>query len=1493
MSRVQAGDFPTPGEGPVRLDVVFEGTGVLEGQVLRSDRSALNGAVVTLSDPTGQALVYTYGGNSFRFAPVPEGTYQLAATHPYSYDDRIVSPGLVLPGPCTGTPAGPRCEKVTRDLVFEPFGGVIGLVRTAGNLLASADLGLSNGEYYQTTKSNATTGEYRFPDVPPGSYTLWARDPRSQAVVSRSVLVEAGSDAREDLALLPVGTVVVTATSGGQVLSAATVYWQSAARGGTWQTGPSTNTSGRATLTNVVGDPVQIRVRHPSNLSVYGYGETRIVEEARTENVAVDLPALGNVSGVLRSRDGLAWTSGIQVTAVGADGVSYAGAQTQTGGAFALANVPRGPVRIRSSQSVTSPASFSFRGEVEVPLTGSTLAADGLYPAGALAPGAFHLWHIEAPEGAALSVVAQAWAHGADPVLQGRVVELWAPDGRRVASAPASASYEIPTATVASATAGPWVAAVRSTSTARGGYRIGFSGTGNLFARKWDGGFVETTVRRGETTVAGIAVTLETSRPDVAQSERVRTGTTGTPGALLVPMRAGTVIARVVDPASGTTREAIGEVAPDATLALTIELTPTTSTLRGTVANGDGLTPLPGAVVTLSGVGSQTADASAAYRFDGVPPGTYTLSAEFRGIRYEATFPVAGGEVVRELRVPIPVIRGRVLEPDGTAVFPARVEACASPCIATETDESGGFVFFGRDPAFGPSSYPYLRATVLDGSNVSGYGYIQYPQAFTGTVVQSITLLATATVFGTVTSPEGAPVAGARLYVYGESSGWSPLVREGFADPNGEYRLRHVNYSGSIRVHAEDEDGRFGAARGQAIQGGQTRVDVQLVPTGELELAVVDDQGQPLSGVLTVQSIEHLAPAGGPWTRVVDVPGPDPVILEAPVGLFRAVLAGDPTAAAEGSLTAAGRVPVRLTPGTHVRLPFPLEGDEATFVGEYACAPPCSGFARTRLTGVEEYPMVAALENDGRGLRGLLVAGSGVRVRRAQYAPPSGAFGRTLTLVTNPGTEPVTVDVGTRMDVLGEIATILTPDGDGTWEPGEAWAAVTSDHGAQALVIGNALAPRWSAVYSYSESGGPPTAAAAHDLTLAPGETRAFLTFTLARADGDADSLSGRAQRLADLTEPGALAGLTNAERAAIVNFAVPAAGDVEATVESDGSPIAGAVVGLLDGSGGAVARGTTDVAGRALLAGVPPATYTAVAVGADGRPGRVTVVVAASATAPAAITLLADEALGSVALSAAFAGTGSPVADLPLALEADGWSPIWRPRAATDASGAALVVRVPPGPVRVAPEGSPAVVVAVAAGAAAPATLAIEPFGVVTGVVTAGDGSTLFPGAIVEALDEESDAVLATARADASGAFRLGALRPGTSGLRLRARSPYDAAVEVSGQAVVAFAAPGETVKQDLVLPVGVVRGGVSGDGGPVRFASVSATYQGATGAVTVPARAGAAGEFVIVGVPPGEAWLVAVDPASGLTGGTSLLVPDDFTPVDVFIGVFPPVGS
>jgi hypothetical protein len=351
--------------------------------------------------------------------------------------------------------------------------------------------------------------------------------------------------------------------------------------------------------------------------------------------------------------------------------------------------------------------------------------------------------------------------------------------------------------------------------------------------------------------VPGTLVTLESLRADVPEAERVRTATTGAQGALRVPMRSGTVTARAVDPVAGTTREATGQVGPDGSLSLSIELIPTASTILGTVANGDGLTPLPGAVVTLSGVGSQAADASAAFRFDGVPPGTYALSADFQGIRYETTVPVGGGEVVRELRVPIPVIRGRVRGPDGMPVFPARVEACTAPCPATTTDETGAFVFFGRDPAFGTYPWPSLRATVLDGSNLSTYVSVNYPQGFTGTVGQDITLPASAAFWGTVTTSEGEPVPGARVYLYGEGYGWASLLREGLADEHGSYRFRHVSWSGGIRVHAEDDVGHFGSTRGEATPGRETRVDVQLVPMGELEVAIVGEQGQLLPGLLT------------------------------------------------------------------------------------------------------------------------------------------------------------------------------------------------------------------------------------------------------------------------------------------------------------------------------------------------------------------------------------------------------------------------------------------------------------------------------------------------------------------------------------------------------------------------------------------------------------------------------------------------------------------
>jgi hypothetical protein len=70
----------------------------------------------------------------------------------------------------------------------------------------------------------------------------------------------------------------------------------------------------------------------------------------------------------------------------------------------------------------------------------------------------------------------------------------------------------------------------------------------------------------------------------------------------------------------------------------------------------------------------------------------------------------------------------------------------------------------------------------------------------------------------------------------------------------------------------------------------------------------------------------------------------------------------------------------------------------------------CGPFAETVVPGLrEDYPPYVRLEEEGRALRSLQLAGVGLRVRRQQYVPPSGAFARTLTTLRNTSDDPMTL----------------------------------------------------------------------------------------------------------------------------------------------------------------------------------------------------------------------------------------------------------------------------------------------------------------------------------------------------------------------------------------------------------------------------------------------------------------------------------------------------
>ena len=1477
LTQAAAADF-APESRTTRVDVVFTGTGTLGGRVVRADGSEIRGGSVDLSKGGQLERLYLAAvSNEFLFAPVPAGTYTLTSNHPLG-STQISLAGVVLPGPCATPPAGLTCEPVTRDIVYPALGAVTGQVTTFAGFPIRASLLLSAAGFTRSLQSDAATGQFQFVDVLPGSYTLQVTDStRSGGRVSQAIVVTAGPDPGLSLRLLPVGTVQVTAQSGPNPLASAQVQWQADVSGTFFSYGGFTNGAGTATVPNVVGDPFRIRVVHPANSRVYGEAEGRITDELQIVPVLVTVPEVGTITGVMQSRNGEPASATAYAMNAARDDY-FAAYGTGSNGMFTLSGVPRGPLFLRGQIWNGTLSSVS---DQPLELSGDTLAADARVPVGHLAERETHVWELDVPAAATVSAGVQPWADAGHAALSAYAVELFAPDGRLAATASAAeGSYALQSVT--GAAPGTWLVAARSLSDLPGGYRVGSTIRDLVHVfRPYAGGMVEVAVKRGPLAVASLAVTLENARGDLPVAERSRSGVTDTEGGYRVPMRAGPVTARVVDPASGDPFLASGELALDGTLRLAIDLPPRPTTLTGHVTNGDGTTGLPGAYVELyrSGTwfGAIGTDEAGVYRFDDVPPGGYTLRAYFLGDPVEAALTLTGGSVVRDIAMPIAVVKGRVLEPqpDGSGVPGAVAELCfAGSCSSTYAEADGSFVFYLTSGA-APAS---LRAFVYDGSSLStGYVSIPWSDGFVGTLMQNLILPASASLLVSVGAPGGgSPAEGATVEVYRDEP-YGPRLRSGVTDANGQLRFRHFTSAERVRVYAEQE-GSPGQAFADLVIGEERPVAIELAENGWLDVGILDGNDELLGGLVSVQAIEQPALEGGIWTRYENLygeGGPQARTLRVPVGAYRVVWqdAGEAASAVEGVLLAGETQTVRLREATHVRLPRPLPGEEARFVGERTCPPPCSGFARTRLPGAEEYPPLATLDMDGRSLRSLRVAGSGVRVRRLQYAPPSGAYGRTLTLVTNPGGAPVTVPLDTVLELESEPGAVVTPAG-GAVDPSQAWVLVQHASGLQGLVVGDAQAPERLDLVAGGASS--PQLESRHSLLVDPDDTVGLLTFTLVGTGSDTTGLETRAAALATLTEPGALLGLTNEERAAIANFAVPPAGDLAVSVGFGGAPASGATVGVLDSSGVLVARASTAPDGKAFFAGLAPGRYTIVAVDGTERPGRTVVEVTAGTSAAdtveAPIELLADDAMGVVDVTATWNGIGGPAPGVRVVLELPGWSPVWRPLDETDANGLVSFDWLPPGTVLVRPEPAgvgAGVSVEVTAGAASPAPLAIEPFASFVGQVMAGDGATPVANAPVTAIDIDSGDVLASGRSDASGAYRLDGVHPGPGGVLVRAASPYDSAVTAESE-ILTPGVPGSYGVDILVLPVGVITGEVQRASGAVRHPAVVA--QDSSGRSILAEWTDEFGSFRIVGVAGGLVSVTVIDIETGERAGQSL---------------------
>jgi hypothetical protein len=249
-------------------------------------------------------------------------------------------------------------------------------------------------------------------------------------------------------------------------------------------------------------------------------------------------------------------------------------------------------------------------------------------------------------------------------------------------------------------------------------------------------------------------------------------------------------------------------------------------------------------------------------------------------------------------------------------------------------------------------------------------------------------------------------------------------------------------------------------------------------------------------------------------------------------------------------------VVLRVGAGVDTGFPVDLTGSDGIphFVGQYGwvhdtsdggCYTFCSGMLS--LGGSWRYPWLSRgrLSQEGREVGVAPLTESGVETTTRAFVPPDGRFVRSLQIIRNVSSELVATTPELIDETSGDWTVVSTSSGDPEVAAEDDHASfTTSDESAPevALVFKNPEAPTPSEISDWAVSEGYGQLTTTWPaLTLAPGQTVILMRYVVKRPHGETADLEAQVQSLVDLTDPEALAGMTAEERAAVINFNIPA----------------------------------------------------------------------------------------------------------------------------------------------------------------------------------------------------------------------------------------------------------------------------------------------------------------------------------------------------------------
>ncbi|MBN2369323.1 MAG: carboxypeptidase regulatory-like domain-containing protein [Vicinamibacteria bacterium] len=1286
-----------PDVGNAEPKIVFAGKGVVTGIVRRSDagQTPITSTQVALTcGSESETTLSSYGANAgiYLYWLVPPGDCALSAT----YNTVTVTEQVTIPA----DPAELADLRIERDLVFPEFGAlsVTTYKATSPPSPTGAYLTISGPNGFSASPQSGS-GEFYIEDIPPGEYTISALDMRgNKAQVSTTASVVTGQSTTVALTFPPTADVKVTVLmqNSGVPVSNVYVYWEAETVSGL-QGGGYTDENGQVTIKNVPGG-FTVRVTHPNNNKVDAVQSGAVQQEGVLVDVTVELPeVVASVPGTLATRDGVGLYGAVKALHAIDDALVYTTAYTSSAGEFSLSNVPAGAVRLRASAneyySRTPTGQLYYQAEVDATIE-PDVPVTALMSHGSISTsGRPDLWQVNAAEDDSFTIT--LYGPGtADPLNP--LIAVFGTDGKRIAeNDDISATNKDSRVQFTAPVSGSYLIAVDGSGGTTGSYRMGLGASNDPhFFRVYAGPLVAGVVRRETEEGPPVAeLTVRLTRDDLdLPTHTTVTDENGRYELPLVPGE-GEYLVEVVGGSDVVIGSASGEGANDA-FNIVIPATSLEGTITGVVRNGDDQAPLPGATVALDGALSVTTGAEGEYEFTNVAPGEHALNASFETpagtVSLDQTIAISGGTEIADFTLPVAVLRGKINDPTAPSTTTiADVRACYySVCDTRRSAPNGDYVFYGL-PAWSTSVSVSVTATVTDGSSLRAYSSFKYRPATTHSL--DLTLPETGAVSGSILDADGNGVSNAVMTLYEDYRERTCVVED------GTYFCAHVR-PGPVRVFAV-RDLIPGENGGTVTAGANLPLDVQLAATGSLDIGL-DRDGSLIGGPVRVQALD--APRRdptNPWTAELSltdaIGGPRRVTVTVPIGAYRVVYDDleSPPAANEGVLAKDESRQVTLDSGSHVRLPRTLEGEAARYsAGAGYCedegaSTPCGSFVESNRQQyeTESYPNLARPEFHERALRSLLVADQGVRMRRQHYVPESGAFARTLTTIHNSGTEPVTVRLESRLvSASEEIQVESTSSGDLIFDESDAYVVVSGVLTLESVVLGELLPGDPGSFWineRYSE-GGPPGVLFANKLTLDPGQTMAFLTFSVIGSD-EAQVLE-TTQKLADLSHPDALIGLTAAELQAIVNFETPQTGLVSGQVTDNGVPVAGIRVGLMSATGTLVAQAETTAETTAVnyqFDEIAEGSYTLVAFHPiENRPAQKPIEIVGGTAADGNLSLPPVEETAGITVQGWIEGTSDPAAGATVLLAMPGFAPFWRPSLTLNGNGQGAFLGVPLG---------------------------------------------------------------------------------------------------------------------------------------------------------------------------------------------------------------------